>query len=121
MQYEDVLYLRELERSNMEQQDVVEMSRYNWDILDEQGAQDLREYQHAWQVLGGGPCVHARLVKQMAWSSVDFDDLTPGDLAAIHGSSSASSASGAKKQKLQGHYLESLKIIKIQELAAPLV
>ena len=86
----------------MEQQDVVEMSRYNWDNLNEQGAQDLREYQHAWQVLGGGPCVHARLVKQMAWSSVDFDDLTPGDLVAIHGRSSASRASGAKKPKLQG-------------------
>ena len=61
MQYKDVLFLRELERSNMEQQDVVEMSRYHWDELDDQGVQDLREYQHAWQVLGGGPYVHARL------------------------------------------------------------
>ena len=43
MQYEDVLFLRELERSNMEQQDVVEMSRYNSRDLDDEGAQDLRE------------------------------------------------------------------------------
>ena len=46
MQYEDVLFLRELERLNTEQQDVVEMSRYNWGDLDDEGAQDLREYQH---------------------------------------------------------------------------
>ena len=62
MQYEDVLFLRELERCNMEQQDVVEMSRYNWD-LDDEGVQDLREYQHAWQVLGGGPYIHARFLE----------------------------------------------------------
>ena len=62
MQYEDVLFLRELERLNMEQQDVVEMSRYYWD-LDDEGVQDLREYQHAWQVLGGGPYTHARLLE----------------------------------------------------------
>ena len=61
MKYEDVLFIRELEQLNMEQQDVVEMSRYHWDDLDDQGVQDLREYQHAWQVLGGGPYVHARL------------------------------------------------------------
>ena len=30
------------------------VSRYNWD-LDDEGVQDLREYQHAWQVSGGGP------------------------------------------------------------------
>ena len=62
MQYEDVLFLRELERCNMEQQDVVEVSRYNWD-LDDEGVQDLREYQHAWQVLGGGPYIHARFLE----------------------------------------------------------
>ena len=60
MKYEDVLFIRELEQLNMEQQDVVEMSRYHWDDLDDQGVQDLREYQHAWQVLGGGPYVRAR-------------------------------------------------------------
>ena len=61
MQYKDVLFLRELEQSNMEQQDVVEMSRYHWDNLDNEEVRHLKEYQHAWQVLGGGPYVHARL------------------------------------------------------------
>ena len=61
MQYEDVLFIRELEQLNMEQQDVVEMSRYHWDNLDDEEVRDLKEYQHAWQVLGGGPYVHARL------------------------------------------------------------
>ena len=60
MQYKDVLFLRELERSKMEQQDVVEMSRYHWDDLDDEDVKSLREYQHAWQVLCGGPYVRAR-------------------------------------------------------------
>ena len=51
MQHEDVLFLRTLERSHMEQQDVIEMSHYHWDNLDH-----LMEYQHAWRILGGGPC-----------------------------------------------------------------
>ena len=61
MKYEDVLFIRELEQLNMEQQDVVEMSRYHWDDLDDEDVKSLREYQHAWQVLGGGLYVHARL------------------------------------------------------------
>ena len=82
MQYEDVFFLRELEQVNMEQQDVVEMSRYNWD-LDDESVQDLREYQHAWQVLGAGPYIHARWVKHLGRPNVVTGDLTPGDLNAI--------------------------------------
>jgi len=61
MEYEDFLFLCTLEQSQMEQQDVVDMSRYHWNSLEPEEMQSLREYQHAWRVLGGGPRVAARL------------------------------------------------------------
>ena len=61
MKYEDPLFLRELERCYMEQQDVVEMSRYTWEDLEPEEAQSFTEYQQAWRILGGGPIVLSRL------------------------------------------------------------
>ena len=61
MQYEDALFIRKSEQIQMEQQDVVEMSRYHWENLDPDEAQSLEEYRHAWRLLGGGPRVAARL------------------------------------------------------------
>ncbi len=62
MQYEDPLFQRGQEQNNMEQQDVIEMARHHWNDLDAEGWQALKEYRHAWQVLGGGPRVLARLL-----------------------------------------------------------
>ena len=63
MQHEDVLFLRTLEQSYMEQQDVIEMSHYyHWDNLD-----SLMEYQHAWRILGGGARVASRLEAERGW------------------------------------------------------
>ena len=61
MQYEDILFIRELERTAMGQQDVVEMSRYHWDDMGPEEKLELSEYQHAWRVLGGGGRIAARL------------------------------------------------------------
>ena len=68
MQHEDVLFLRTLERSHMEQQDVIEMSHYHWDNLDH-----LMEYQHAWRILGGGA------VSRLGWKqSAEGSSIRPG-------------------------------------------
>ena len=67
MQHEDVLFLRTLERSHMEQQDVIEMSHYHWDNLDH-----LMEYQHAWRILGVGA------VSRLGWKqSADGSSIRP--------------------------------------------
>ncbi len=61
MEYEDVLFLRELEREHMEQEDVVEMSKLNFDCRCSEEVQSLNEYKYTWRVLGGGPNIAARL------------------------------------------------------------
>ena len=60
LQYEDILRILDMERANMEQQDIVEMSRYRWVDLNHEERQSLQEYQGTWQILGGGQIVAAR-------------------------------------------------------------
>ena len=63
MQFEDVLFLRRMEQSQMEQQDIVEMSRYHWDCLYKDERRSLKNYRHLWRHLGGGRQVDSRLKK----------------------------------------------------------
>ena len=73
LQYEDRHFLREQEQRNMEQQDVVEMSKYTWDVREPGEAQSLKQYQEAWRILGGDPNVQARLQQSERCSTVLAD------------------------------------------------
>jgi hypothetical protein len=64
IQHEDILFIRDMERASMEQQDIVEMSRYRWVDLNHEERQSLQEYQGAWEVLGGGQIVAARFANK---------------------------------------------------------
>ena len=64
LQYEDILRILDMERANMEQQDIVEMSRYRWVDLNHEERQSLQEYQRTWEVLGGGQIVAARFANK---------------------------------------------------------
>ena len=58
MQYEDLLFLRELENEAMALEDVVELSRMHWDSSDDEDNQfNLSLLRRIWDYLGGGTVI----------------------------------------------------------------